>query len=171
MKKTVGLTFTAISVLFVVLHSNSASSQLKIFPGDPSRGERVLSGQGCLNCHSLNGRGGTTASDLSHMPAHADTPEQLATTIWNHATLMWTTPSGIKRADMTSADSADMFAYLYSSLYFAPSGDADRGKAVFEARQCADCHAAKPVQGKVGPAMSEWAPLDDPIMLAERMWN
>ena len=91
--------------------------------------------------------------------------------MWNHAPLMWTTPSAAKRAGMTPADSADMFAYLYSALYFAPPGNSDRGRAVFEAKQCADCHAQKPVEGKAGPAMSQWAPLDDPIMLSERMWN
>jgi cytochrome c2 len=171
MNKTIGVAFTAITLLLVVLHSHNAPSQLKIYPGNTVRGQQVLLEQGCLNCHSLSGRGGTTAPDLSRTPAHATTPEQLATAMWNHATLMWATPSGTKRADMTTADSADMFAYLYSALYFAPPGNADRGRAVFETRHCVDCHARKPVEGKVGPAMSEWPPLSDPIMFAERMWN
>jgi len=171
MKNTVRLAFIAASVLLIAFYSSNASSQLKIYPGSPSRGVQVLSDQGCLSCHSVSGRGGATAPDLSHMPAHANSPEQLATAMWNHAPVMWSTASATKRPDMTGADSADMFAYLYSALYFAPTGSPERGKAAFESRRCADCHATTTSVGQAGPAMSQWAPLDDPITFAERMWN
>jgi len=163
----VGLGFT------IVWHSVVASAQVKVVPGSAARGEQLLTDKGCVNCHSLNGAGGRLAPDLARTPPHAEAPESLASAMWNHATEMWIDPaSGVHwNTQMTSADAADLFAYLYSVLYFSLPGDASRGKRVFEGKGCADCHKDVPTAGAAGRAMSTWATVNDPIMWAERMWN
>ena len=159
--------------LAIVGHSVVASAQIKILPGNAARGERLLTDKSCVNCHSLDGRGGHRAPDLARTPSRATAPELLAGAMWNHATEMWVDPASGTRwnIQLTSVDAADLFAYLYSILYFSLPGDAPRGKRVFEGKGCADCHKEIPAAGAAGRAISDWAAVNDPIIWAERMWN
>jgi cytochrome c2 len=150
-----------------------ASAQIKILPGSAARGEQLLTDKACVNCHSLNGRGGNRAPDLAGTPPHAQAPELLASAIWNHATEMWVDAASGARwnTQLTSGDAADLFAYLYSVLYFSLPGDTARGKIVFERKSCSDCHKEVQTAGAPGRAISTWAAVNDPIVWAERMWN
>jgi len=103
-----------------VWYSGNASAQLKVLPGSAARGEQLLVEKGCAKCHSLDGHGGNGAPDLTWTPPHAGAPGLLASAMWNHAPLM-----GEQKAELTSAEAADLFAYMYSALYFAPAGDVD----------------------------------------------
>jgi mono/diheme cytochrome c family protein len=76
-----------------------------------------------------------------------------------------------KEAALTSAEAADLFAYMYSALYFAPAGNVERGKGVFEKKNCAGCHSENGVAGAPGRPISEWTAVEDPIAWAGRMWN
>ena len=145
-------------LLLTLSVSANATAQSKILPGSAARGERVLFDKGCINCHGLTG----TASDLSRTPRHAVTPDSLAAEMWNNMTAMWATPDVAQKAQITSTEAADLFAYLYSSLYFALPGSVSRGKAVFERKNCANCHS---------DAVAAWEAVNDPIVWAERMWN
>ena len=113
--------------LAIVWYPGNASAQLKVLPGSAARGEQLLVAKGCANCHSLDGRGGNGAPDLTRTPPHATAPGLLASAMWNHAPIM-----GEQKAELTSAEAADLFAYMYSALYFAPAGDVTRGKGVFQ---------------------------------------
>lgn len=55
--------------------------------GDPQAGRRGLSRNGCLDCHSLNGRGRGTADDLAAV-AGMSTPAEVISSLWNHSALM-----------------------------------------------------------------------------------
>jgi cytochrome c2 len=148
-----------------VWYSANASAQLKVLPGSAARGERLLVEKGCANCHSLAGRGGNGAPDLTRTPPHAGAPGLLASAMWNHAPIM-----GEQKADLTSAEAADLFAYMYSALYFSPAGDVSRGKGVFQQKHCADCHS-ETVAGGPGRPISAWTAVKDPIAWAGHMWN
>ena len=144
----------------------NASAQLKVLPGSAARGEQLLVEKGCANCHSLDGRGGNGAPDLTRTPPHASAPGLLASAMWNHAPIM-----GEQKAELTSTEAADLFAYMYSALYFAPAGDVTRGKGVFQKKHCADCHSETPVAGAPGRPISAWTAVKDPIAWAGHMWN
>src|SRR5262249_21738980 len=120
----------------IAWHSIVASAQIKVLPGSAARGEQLLTDKGCGDCHSLNGAGGRRAPDLTRTAPHAEAPEMLASAMWNHATEMWGDPASRARwnTQTASADAADVFAYLYSVLYFSSPGDASRGKRVFEGK-------------------------------------
>ena len=55
----------------------------------PHRGASIFESQGCIQCHSVNGRGGKTAPDLGRRIGRGYTPATLAAAIWNHAPRMW----------------------------------------------------------------------------------
>ena len=153
----------------------TAHSQIEIVPGSAFRGERIFGEKGCINCHSVNGAGGTTAPDLAERSARLYSPELLASVMWNHGPTMWERieASGAAIPALSSAEAADLFAYFYSTLYFSVPGDAGRGRTVFLENNCGSCHALDPTASPdlIGPPVSTWARVRDPILWAERMWN
>jgi hypothetical protein len=85
MRKAGRLSISVVVVGVVLLSGTSArTAQLTTLPGSVARGERVLTTNGCLNCHSLNGKGGSRGPDLAIPSKTAATPALFATSLWNH---------------------------------------------------------------------------------------
>jgi cytochrome c2 len=146
--------------------------QIRSEPGSAARGAALFEEKKCLQCHAFEGRGGTRAPDLAQRSERSYTPALLAISIWNHSPAMWAAMgSDVSRLRMNSGETADLFAYFYSRMFFSIPGDAARGKVVFEEKNCAGCHVSKPGQNTKGPPLTAWAQVKDPITWAERMWN
>jgi cytochrome c2 len=162
-----------LSTIALLLLCAAVIGQVRVMPGSVAGGERVLEQKGCLSCHSLNGKGGNRAPDFANPTGRASKPGAFAGEMWNHSPSMWAEFDEQKKPvpTLTSAEAADLFAYFYATLYFAPKGDATRGRAVFEDKRCASCHGeildAKPSKSLI----EKWTDLKDPIVWAERMWN
>lgn len=158
--------------LAATLHAATVSA-------DSTRGAEVFELQGCSQCHALNSIGGDTSlragPDLGRVADRGFTPAALAATMWNHAPAMWveTKLRSVARPAMDEQQAADLFAFFYSLRFFEQPGDAGRGKSLFAAKKCAECHgideplstapAIKPVQ--------QWNAAADPLELVETMWN
>jgi cytochrome c2 len=71
---------------------------------------------------------------------------------------------------LTSFDVADLYTWFYATLYFSPSGDQNRGAAVFREKNCVNCHSAVLDTRAANPAAERWTGLG-PVTWAERMWN
>jgi mono/diheme cytochrome c family protein len=144
-----------------------------IVAGDARRGEQLFQSQQCITCHSFNGKGGTSAPDLSKRIDRAYTPAVMASLMWNHAPEMWSsmTKQGVARPTLTTQSAADLFAYFISARYFERPGDAGRGKAAFTAQHCTVCHGitSSPMAG--APPVAKWESLSDALVLAQQMWN
>jgi cytochrome c2 len=140
-------------------------------PGDARRGEALLRQAECLDCHTFANAGKGTAPDLSRRTAEAFTRTQFAALMWNHAPSMWgMMHTGGKTVPTLGVDQVgDLFAYFYSARFFEPTGDAGRGKQVFEARRCSVCHDLR--TQKVGPPVAEWKEVTDPAGWIRQMWN
>ena len=145
-----------------------------IVPGDARRGEELFKSEQCIQCHSVNGKGGTTAPDLAktHRPRlHARRDgepdvEPRAGYVGGHE------EAGIVKAELTPESAADLFAYFVSARYFEKPGDAGRGKREFTAKHCADVprhHTGRLSRG--APPVAQWESLADPVVLAQQMWN
>jgi len=160
-------------ILALTMVCATAAGQVKVIPGSVAGGGRVLEQKGCLGCHSLNGKGGNRAPDFGSPTGRTSKPGLLAAEMWNHSPEMWAEFDSLKKPvpTMTPVEAADLYAYFYATLYFAPRGDAARGREVFEDRRCVSCHGevfdAKPPKGLI----EKWTDLKDPIIWAERMWN
>jgi mono/diheme cytochrome c family protein len=144
-----------------------------IVSGDARRGEQIFQTQQCIHCHSFNGKGGTTAPDLSKRIDRSYTPAVMASLMWNHAPDMWSamTKEGVTRPALTSQSAADLFAFFISVRYFERPGDAARGKLAFTAEHCAGCHGITSSPVAEAPPVAKWGSLSDPIVLAQQMWN
>ena len=144
-----------------------------VIPGDSERGAQLFQKERCVECHSVNGKGGKVGLDLSTRVDRGFTPALLASTMWNHAPVMWASMegAGIERPKLSPADAADLFAYLYSTRFFDKPGDAARGKQAFTARHCAECHGINESLAEGAPPVVKWQSLGQPILLVQQMWN
>ncbi|MBZ5581361.1 MAG: cytochrome c [Acidobacteriia bacterium] len=151
----------------------SALHAAAILPGDARRGEQLFQSQQCVQCHSLNGRGGTAAPDLAKLVDRGFTPTVMAALMWNHAPEMWAAmqKQGIARPSLTPDQASDLFAFFVAAHYFDQPGDAGRGKQAFAARHCADCHGVTSSPLAAAPPVVKWESLGDPVALAQQMWN
>src|SRR5579872_4957192 len=141
--------------------------------GDARRGAKLFETEECVQCHSVNGRGGKIAPDLTRRVDRAYTSSVMASLMWNHAPDMWSAmkTQGIAKPTMTPESAADLFAYFISARYFEKPGDAGRGKLAFSTLHCAECHGITSSNFPLAPPVAKWESLGDPVMLAQQMWN
>jgi mono/diheme cytochrome c family protein len=144
-----------------------------VISGDSAKGQKVFESEQCIRCHSVNGRGGKMGADFSVVVSRSYTPAHLATTMWNHAPVMWGAmdAAGIKRPKLSPDDAADLFAYFYSTRFFDKPGDPARGQKTFAEKHCADCHGVNDSRGENAPPIAKWESLADPVVMVQQMWN
>jgi mono/diheme cytochrome c family protein len=149
------------------------AAQAAAIPADSARGERLFQTLSCVQCHSLNGKGGSTAPDLGRLVDRDFTPAALAATMWNHAPTMWAAmrTRGIGMGDLDSQGAADLFAYFYSVRFFEKPGDAGRGKRLFSEQRCAECHGIADSKTPTAKPVAQWESLGHPVALVGAMWN
>ena len=149
---------------------------LAAIDADARRGAEFFEKQKCNTCHSVGTavKGGSRAPDLAASTDREYTPSGIASRMWNHAPAMWSQISkeGMSLPAVTDQDAADLFAFFYQARYFEKPGDAGRGKRAFTEKHCAECHSLSADAGpQVGPPVSKWQSLRDPVALVQRMWN
>ncbi|HEY7387537.1 MAG TPA: c-type cytochrome [Bryobacteraceae bacterium] len=141
--------------------------------GDARRGEQIFENQRCIQCHSINGRGGTAAPDLGKHIARELTPAAMAALMWNHAPQMWSAmrQAGIAKGTLSEQSAADLFAYFTAARFFEKPGDAARGKQAFSELHCADCHGITDSKAAGAPPVMKWESLTDTAILVDQMWQ
>jgi mono/diheme cytochrome c family protein len=159
-------------IVAAVLLSASAYAAA-VEQGGARQGEKLFQNEQCIQCHSVNGRGGSIAPDLARRVDRDYTPSVMASLMWNHAPDMWSAmkKQGIAKPELTAEQAADLFAFFVSQRYFEKPGDAGRGKADFAAKHCAQCHGTTTSPDPAAPPVAKWDSLSDPIALAQQMWN
>ena len=156
-----------------ILLAAASGAQAAVVAADSDQGAKLFQSLACIQCHSVNGKGGQIGPDLGRIVDRNFTPAALAATMWNHAPTMWAAmrERSIRAGELDEQGAADLFAYFYSTRFFEKPGDAARGKRVFSERGCAGCHGlTAPLQPGIQP-VSQWRSLNSPIALAEQMWN
>src|SRR5579864_2912229 len=109
---------------------------------DSQRGLAVFESESCIQCHAINGKGGRVGPDTTPLAVRNFALTALASTMWNHAPTMWAAieKQNLKPSGLDEQAAADLFAYFYSARFFDKPGDAGRGKHLFHARACDQCH-------------------------------
>lgn len=141
--------------------------------GDAQRGEQFFQAERCIQCHAINGRGGTMGPDLGKHLDRDFTPAAMASLIWTHAPRMWSAmrQAGIEQGTLSEEAVKDLFAYFIAARYFEKPGDAARGKQAFTTNHCSQCHGLTASNAANAPAVVKWESLTDPIVLIQQMWN
>jgi cytochrome c2 len=139
---------------------------------DPVRGREVFEKKGCIHCHSIAGKGGTLAPDLTTRGLKGSLSSILSH-LWNHGSKMWPTmeKEGIAFPQFSPEEMSNLMTYLYFLDFRDPPGSAARGKEVFVENRCAVCHLAAFAEGKpIGPDLSNVGPMG-PFKVIAEMWN
>jgi mono/diheme cytochrome c family protein len=164
--------FTTSRALFLLLLS-ALGVRAAGFTADSVRGERLFQTLACVQCHSVNGVGGSAAPDLGRMVDRSLTPAALAATMWNHAPGMWAAmrEHQVTGSQLDAQAARDLMAFFYAARFFEKPGDAGRGKRAFESRGCAKCHGLSGAVNPKAKPVTQWQGLADPLALVEEMWN
>ena len=157
----------------VILAICSAGLRAATIAADSERGAGLFETLSCIQCHSINGKGGTAAPDLGRRIDRDFTPASLAATMWNHAPTMWSAmrERNVRAGDLNEQAAADLLAYFYSSRFFDKLGDAGRGKRFFSSKHCADCHGLTAPKLPAAKPVSQWDSVGRPIAFVDAMWN
>src|SRR6266545_4052147 len=108
------------SVGLIAMASLAAAAAPRSISVDSLRGERLFESEGCMQCHSIAGKGGKIAPDLGKRIDRNYTPALLASVMWNHAPTMWAAMDrqGIRTAPLDEQAAGDLFAYFYAVRFF-----------------------------------------------------
>jgi mono/diheme cytochrome c family protein len=150
----------------------SGKEPLYILPGRPSQGQSLFAQKGCIECHSVKGRGGQAGGELAQREIKLNMV-QFVVSMWNKAPAMIKEMAKRKIAlpQLQPAEMADIIAYLYSVQYFAKPGDPRRGQQLAASKGCLSCHSVAGKGGKVGPDFERTKELDQPVTVIAAMWN
>lgn len=148
-------------------------------PGDPVRGQQLISSKRCIQCHSLGGRGGKVGPALDKY-GHYISPIFIATAMWNHGAKMAVKMKERKvpRPQLSGADIADILAHINRAAdaegrHLTPMqvGNPRRGAELFRGKRCLECHAVRGKGGTVGPDLTEERLPKKASAVAAIMWN
>jgi cytochrome c2 len=84
-------------------------------PGDPRKGEQIINTKGCLNCHSVRGKGGRIGPDFGKIRG-LEQPVNAVSSMWNHASTMEqkTAEKSLVWPILKGQEMGDLVAYLRS---------------------------------------------------------
>src|SRR5512136_696622 len=102
-----------LSVLSVILTISAQTFSSAAIKGDAGRGERLFTDFQCIKCHSVGGKGGTSAPSLAPRPGDPFTPVGMAGAMWSHAAKMWQAvdKAGVKVPAFSEQQAADLYAF------------------------------------------------------------
>ncbi len=157
-------------ILILVLIYSSTFAQL--LPEDPTKGNRLFVSKGCVRCHAFKGDGGKIGPDFGRVDL-GNTQLDMAAKLWNHIPSM---NIGMEQARMikpnlTGQEFTEISAYLYFLKFFDESGDATRGRSIFNEKGCSSCH---PLSGKGNegePGLDQFPQNISPVFLTQSIWN
>jgi cytochrome c2 len=171
--RALAATLTLLGVAFVLAApARGAAVQRAALPADPLAGRQVFLQKGCQTCHAVWGEGGSLGPDLGKEGVWHSVM-QLAGVLWNHSPEMIEKmrERRMSRPVISSAEMADLAAFLYFLNYFDAPGDALRGKLLFSQKGCGHCHALGNGEARIGPALDTYKHLASPLFLARAMWS
>ena len=148
-------------------------------PGNPTAGRAVFAAKGCARCHGA-GAWDKPGPDLSRYRGRFSAIF-VAQAMWNHGGEMAKVMSGagVPWPKFSGGEMGDLVAYLQSAnegataerVYFEP-GSPRRGREVFAAKHCVECHAIDGVGGHGGPDLARGRQFVGSISaIAGMMWN
>jgi len=158
-------------------------------PGSAERGRLLFANKGCAECHAVDSRGQAEGCggkpskcegpDLTRAE-NGDVPILWIQRMWNHALSM---RERMERRELPwprfdESEMSDLLSYV-RSINTGPRSpgdlfpaDARRGRRLFRAKGCAECHAVKGEGASIGPDLAQLPRMPRTLgQMAGVMWN
>lgn len=141
-------------------------------PENPVGGSSVFVEKQCLQCHAIQGYGGTLGPDLGRLQLSGGFLG-MAGIMWNHAPKMISAlaEDKIPLPRFSVQEMTQLVAFLYTLNYLDPPGDAREGEETFAAKRCVSCHSVGGTGGTIGPALDDYGRYVSPLFVATGLWN
>ena len=109
--------------------------------GSAANGLKMFTEKGCIQCHSIFGKGGKEAPDLGKTVSQSNVTI-LTTRMWNHVAGMREKfrQKKLEWPTFSETEMNDLIVFLYSLNYDDKPGDPAKGESVFSRKRCAGCH-------------------------------
>lgn len=156
--------------LVAYIQENSIRGEMEyLASGDPLSGKKMFTEKKCVQCHAIDGVGGKVGPDLAREKDFPRTLTQMAAEMWNHAPEMIRRMKNrrIKWEDFSAQEMADLLAYVFYVRFYREKSDIDRGRTIFNEKQCSSCHVA----GGLGPDLVDREGKLTATKIAHVMWN
>ncbi len=172
--------FTSVIIIlvsFYFLNGNTLTQQSQkkqseqVLPKNPMQGRIVFEQKGCIDCHAVNGYGGKTAPDFGTHNFFGSNYD-LISAMWNHSPEMLKQMNlkNIDKQDFSPKDFQNLGFFLRFLPYLGSSGNASKGKELFNKMSCSSCHSVgKTNSNKIN--LNKIGANASPIYLAQVMWN
>lgn len=152
-----------------IRHATVGNMEVRMPPGNPTKGKKVFDDKGCNNCHLAEEKAKRIlAPDLKKLELKKSATE-IASDMWNHGPMMLKEmkKESIDWPLFLGSEMADLIAYLYFLGFEDKPGDKNRGERIFKDKGCINCH--KP--GGKGQDLKKIKRFDSPIKMVQLMWN
>lgn len=136
-------------------------------PGNPQSGEKLFTQKRCAQCHTPNAQGTRVGPDLR--TKLKGSLIGIAGAMWNHGPQMWAKMGEVP--SLAPEEMSDLISYLYFLQFIDPSGNAARGKTVYQEKRCGGCHMLPGAGGTMGPDLANAEKLQTPVEVVSEMWN
>jgi cytochrome c2 len=158
--------------IFISLIIQSVDAQKSSPPESPWKGREVFHKKGCVQCHSIYGKGGEEGPDLGKNIFYG-TYLDLAAMLWNHFPEMFETMqnTGYQFPNLNKGETVQLIAYLSYIRYMGEPGDYLKGRKLLETKGCVLCHKFGGKGGDIGPDISAKEEYLSPLILVESIWN
>jgi mono/diheme cytochrome c family protein len=135
-------------------------------------GSQVFGAKRCVQCHAIDGQGGTVGPDLGRIGEQRSL-YGLAADMWNHVPRMVerTEQLGVQWPRLSRQQAGDLIAFLFTVNYFDRVPDTEMGERLYTQKRCVLCHQVGGVGGVVGPNLDYLGERGSPIQVASAMWN
>ena len=118
-------------------------------------GEKLFVSKGCTECH--------VGSNALESKLKNQTLTDIAAAMWRHQPEMKKEPPTLSPEEMKQ-----LLGYIWAKQYFTGTGNADRGKKVFESKNCAVCHN-DPASG--APSLAKGKNGHSDITMVAALWE
>ena len=115
--------------------------------GDVENGRKLFVDKHCIRCHAKVDQTGSVAPAIPRM-SDSVTPLGWTQSLWNHASTMQSKmkEQGVEWPQLQANDLRDLFAYVrhasgHDGEFPFPPANPDNGWAVFQRKQCNQCHS------------------------------
>ena len=130
-------------LLAYIRSAAGGTERIYVRPGNPQTGEKLFAQKRCAQCHTANAQGIRIGPDLR--TKLKGSLIGIAGAMWNHGPKMWAKMGDVP--SLAPEEMSDLISYLYFLQFIDPSGDAKRGRVVYQEKNCGSCHTLPGVSG------------------------